>query len=439
MKRILHAIDRLFFTPISTHGFGLMRIGWALTVLIFMSFRFRHTTFLYSNNGLLPFELGEEIVFRSLHRYTLLEFITEPGAVFFLYLTLLLTSLCMLLGIWSRLSTIASVLLVFSFHERNLLPLGGGDTVLRHIGFLLMIAPNIAAYSLDRAELQWHSWRASRTLLPTETMAVWPTHLVFWQLMCIYVTSGWDKLLGSMWWDGTSPAAALHHTHFARWPLWLMDILSIGSPLVCLYTLVWEFSWLLLLIPTFILKRVSLGYLTRHRLKRIILIGGILFHGSIFILMEVGSFSIAMMTFYMGLLVQEDFDAIRKFLNRKWKQKIHILYDDNCKLCRRTAFVLLLTDHLKRLDLVNFHEEEKRKEVDDKLHFDDLDKAMHIKLPDGTVQKGYEAVRTLTAHIPAFWLLYPLLHLPGISHLGHKVYAYIAHNRRKCNDEYCEL
>ena len=62
----------------------------------------------------------------------------------------------------------------------------GGDTMLRTIGFLLMIAPEVRAFSLSRLREQWHHWKrkGSEGMLQSPlTMSIWPYRLLLWQLI----------------------------------------------------------------------------------------------------------------------------------------------------------------------------------------------------------------------------------------------------------------
>ena len=435
--KIIQDLHGFFFEEISATGFGMMRAAWAAVTVVFLVGSATDVVRYYSDMGILPNDMGH-LVFRNDYRFTLLSHIEDPTAVILLWCTLVLSLLCTMVGMWPRLMTIVSVLLLFSFHERNLQPLGGGDTMLRTIGFLLMLSPELRAFSLDRALDQWKHWQKKRKLLPTLTMPIWPYRLMLWQFIIIYLTSGWDKLQGTMWLEGTTVAAVFHHTHFFRFPE-IADYAVILSPLICGTFLSWEFLWMLLLLPRG-LWWVMPAYAQRYSLKRWLLLFGVLFHGGIFLTMEVGSFSFAMMAGYLGLLLDRDFDATRKTFNRSFAQKrgkIIILYDGICHLCIRSMFVFRLIDHLHRIEGVDFRDTKKRQKIVPKITEKELDRAMHIKLPDGSTYKGFDAFRVLSAHVPLTQLLTPLLYLPGVDIIGRAVYARVAANRNKCANGVC--
>lgn len=414
-----------------------MRIAWAATVLAFVLGGAPDVIRYYSEVGILPADLGH-LVFRSEYRFTLLAYVTTPGAVVTLWSIFVVSLFCMMLGIWPRFMTITSVVLLFSFHERNLQPLGGGDTVLRVVGFLLMIAPEISAFSIKRLEEQWAAWQKTGKLLAPLRTHIWPYRLLLWQLMIIYLTSAWDKTQGTMWGDGTVIGVVFHHTHFARWPKAFMDSMIWISPFGCVFTTVWESAWALLLIPKAAWNWRP-QWMHRFSLKRWILCGGLLFHWGIFFFMDVGSFPFAMTVCYIGLLLDDDFAMFSRALNKHWKGKISVLYDGRCHLCQRSIFAVQLLDHLHRIRIVNFRDDTQKKKYAKDLSEENLDKAMHIILPNGQTYKGFDAFRKLTWHVPALRIFTPLLWIPGVAPVGRLIYAWIAENREKCSEGSCAL
>lgn len=437
--RFIRAIDGFFFRKISAQGFGLMRILWGGMIFWFLLLQWPDVTQLYSNEGFLTHEAFRHLVGDTSY-WNVLDYVHSPLGVRLVYTALLISSFCTMVGISCRLSTIVTFVLYASITERGWLILLGGHAITKSAGLVLMIAPNLQAFSVDRAVRQWRMWKETRKLMAHPSMSIWIWRLHLLQIICIYVAAFWEKTLGLTWMNGSAAAIAMHNTIYSRWPEWLLNIITPYTPLLTGYTMIFEGAWMLLLIPSSWLKKISKGMLDWGIILRALVLSGFVFHLGIELSMDIGHFSITMLTSLAGLLLLRDFDAFRATFNRKWgEKKIHILYDDKCKLCRRTTFMLMMMDFLHRFDMVDFHHVGKRKKVDPHLKLEDLDKAMHIKMPDGKVHKGFKAMRVLTAHIPPLWPLYPLLHLPGISHAGHKTYEIVAHNRRRCTDEYCEI
>jgi predicted DCC family thiol-disulfide oxidoreductase YuxK len=434
MTRYLDAIDGFFFARRSAWPFGLMRAAWAGVALFFLARQWVDVTAYYSDAGFLPRDLVY-LVTREDWIFSVLSYNGEAWYAWTWYLLTLLAFACSALGIAPRTSTILSYLLLTSFHERNAMTLGGGDTVLRNVGFILAISPGIHAFSFHRLRLQYAEWRKHRKFLPKATMPAWPYRLLLWQLMVIYITSLWWKLLGDMWVDGTAVGASLHHLVFIRWPYEAINYLMPFAAYTDHATLAWEASWLLLLVPAFLWRRIpGIGQLP---IKRLVMAGGVAFHGSIAILMDVGCFPFAVGAAYLGLLDETDRAWLKHILDRRQVHPIAVLYDGSCRLCRRSAFALGMMDAFHHLKLVDFRDAEAKKKTAPHLHESQLDLAMHVLLPDQSVRTGFDAFRFMAWHLPTLWLAAPFLYVPGISHLGRRIYAWVAKNREKCTHDRC--
>ncbi len=448
MNAFFAAIDRFFFARISATGFGLMRISWALWTFLYFLAQAPDLLRFYSDAGVLPRDLLFNIT-RDFSRFSVLEWNGSPLFVELTYGILMLSLFATILGIAPRFSMLLSALLAFSFHERMPLILGGGDTVLRHVGYILALAPGIHAVSVPRLLRQWRSWKATGATLPPVTMPIWPYRMLLWQMIIIYTASLWYKSLGTMWWNGTAVAAVLHHPVFSRLPKWAADAMSPFGTSADIATLFFHVLWTLLLVPRSVAALLP-RWVPRIPLKRAAILSGVLFHGQILLFMDAGSFSLMMITGYLGLLLDEDFDALRAMLNgrllRRWKRvsadpdpKIAILYDGRCGLCRRSVFALRTIDNLHRLRPLDFRDSAVHKAVAPDISEAALDRALHIRFPDGRTLTGFDAFRALTWHLPVLWLPAPLFYLPGMAPVGRRVYARIAERRKRCSHEGCAL
>lgn len=456
---LLTAIDGFFFRRVSARGFSLMRVAWAFFAGAYLLMQWNDVVYYYANAGILPDDLAW-IVARDSWRFTLLEWVELPAGVFSLYLILLICLFCMMIGLWPRLMTIASVLLLFSFHERNPMILGGGDTLLRNIGFILMIAPGIGGFSVTRMQKQWRHWKNTRALLPFPTMPVWPWRMLLWQLIVLYGTSLWYKLLGTMWLNGTAVEATFHHPVFARWPAGVMNVLMPAAGVGDYLALFWQAAWLLLLIPrrvTDLLPR----RIPRIPLKRLLIAGGVLFHGGILLLMDAGVFSFVLFTAYLGLLLDEDFAWMKRVVRHEWRvrsdadtrhskletsRSIAVLYDGRCGLCLRSVFILQLLDWLSCLRYADFRDADTRATEAPGLTLATLDAALHIRLDQPSAETGkpvyltgFDAFRHMARALPALWPVLPFLWLPGAAPLGRRIYAHIADRRKRCDHKECAV
>jgi hypothetical protein len=301
---LIRSLQAFFFARQRANGFGLMRIAWSSVALLFYLYQWKDVTFFYGTEGFMNPSIAHMLM-RTDYHFTLLAWVTTSQEAFGLYVFFVLMLASTVVGIFPRFTTIVCALLMFSFHEGDTMVLGGGDTVLRIVGFLLMISPGIEAFSLQRLLAQRDAFRSTKTFLPPVTMSAWPYRLLLWQMIVIYGTSFWYKLLGSSWANGTAVETALHHPVFSRWPVGVVNALMPAAPAIDWLSLGWEGFWVLLLVPKWFTDLLP-AQLPRIPLKRVLIVGGIVFHGSIFILMDAGSFSLAMFTAYFGLLRDDD-------------------------------------------------------------------------------------------------------------------------------------
>lgn len=311
------SVEAFFFRRISGRGFGLMRVVWAFVVGAFFLMQWKDVAYYYSDAGIIT-ERTSALMMRGPYRFTMLEWAATPAAVFVLYLSMLAALVLVIVGLWPRLATAVSVLLLFSFHERNQMVLTGGDTLLRNIGFLLVLAPGIDDPSLASA---WRRRGKPGAVLPEATMPSWPWRLLLWQMIVLYGTSLWYKLLGTMWLNGTAVEATFHHPVIARWPIWFMNTLMPVAGVADYLALLWQAAWVLLLVPRAFADRVLPERIPRIPLRRLLIIGGVVFHGGILLLLDAGVFPFAIFTAYIGLLREDDFSWLRKLRGMPWRSR----------------------------------------------------------------------------------------------------------------------
>jgi predicted DCC family thiol-disulfide oxidoreductase YuxK len=120
--------------------------------------------------------------------------------------------------------------------------------------------------------------------------------------------------------------------------------------------------------------------------------------------------------------------------------KARVLYDGDCPLCRKSVRILRRLDWLGRLDYVNAREI--TADSDARLTDAPLLDEMHVLTPAGALHRGFDAFRWLAWRLPVCWSIAPLLYLPGVPWLGHRLYLWVARNRFHlvpCQGGVCEI
>lgn len=128
-------------------------------------------------------------------------------------------------------------------------------------------------------------------------------------------------------------------------------------------------------------------------------------------------------------------------------QKIAVLYDGQCVLCRNSVRAIRMLDWLKRFEPIELQQaihEPRFNQFD----YQDLMGAIHVIPDDQHVYTGYFGVRYQVRHLPLLWPILPLLYLPGMNWLGPKLYGWVARRRYAinklvgnpiCEDGYCKI
>lgn len=421
-------IHCFWFRPVSAAGFGMMRVAWGGTLLFSFLSQASNVDRYYGPGGILPHDLISAVL-RHQWRFSLLDY-ADVQMVHTLYYLLIVSLVFVTLGIGGRILLALSLALLYSFHEYATFTLDGGDTLLRLIGFLLLLAPCYRTFSVStlRKRLQLIAATGNDQSPSSRTMPIWPYRLLLWQMIVLYVSSAILKLHGDTWLSGSAVAIALHHAHFARLSVQAVDRLSVLSPAIGAFTIISQLGWiLLLLLPA--LAWIGVRVPWTASLKRALLLCGILVHGGILLTMDVGVFSYAVFTAYLGLLIDDDFRAIRATWNRKPKQPIIVLFDGRCGFCRKTIFLLSVADWLHHLKFMNYHDAHVHQTYAPRVTLAALNEEMHAVLRDGRIVKGFFAFRAVSWHIPVLWPIAPLLSLPGIPRIGMWVYRRIASHR----------
>ncbi len=422
-------INAFWFRPVSAAGLGMMRVAFGCIALVTMLLEMPNVQRFYGPYGILPHEMTNDVM-RDSWRFSLLDHATVT-TVWFFYALLLASLACVILGIGRKWILAAAIILLYSFHEYGTITLDGGDTLMRLIGFILLLSPCYRTWTIPNLQRRLQISRDTGQDQPASerTMPIWPYRLLLWQMILIYVSSAIGKWHGSMWRDGSAVAATLHLTDFTRLSPELADTLSILSPVISYFTVFSQMAWGLLLVLGFF---ACLGIVTSasvNTLKRALLLCGMLLHVSIFIVMDVGTFSFTVLAAYLGLLLDDDYRAIRSVLNRRISARTVVLFDGRCGLCTKSILLLSMFDWLHRLHFANYHDPQNRKDFASDLSLDTLQKEMHVRLRDGSYRKGFFAFRAMTWHLPALWLLAPFLYVPGVAAIGSAVYSWVARHR----------
>lgn len=290
----MNTLRRFFFEPQSASTLALFRIGFGGVVLV-------------STLGKIPirhlFYGGEALVTER----TMDRFFPEPGWLYFrwmpegdpalllFFVGLSLASLMLILGVWSRVSSVLVFLGLMVISNRNFLVENSGDDLMRINAFFLMFAPSGAAWSWDA--YRRGNW-GKRVLVEP-----WVLRMIQLQLSYLYLNTAWLKLPGFAWRDGTALYYALEYIELRRFDFsWLFRNLWVI-----------QLSTYLVMVAEF--AAGSLIWMKRFRYP--VLLTAMALHAGINLALQFPVFQYVMMASLLAFIVPEDLDRFIETRIRK--------------------------------------------------------------------------------------------------------------------------
>jgi len=112
------------------------------------------------------------------------------------------------------------------------------------------------------------------------------------------------------------------------------------------------------------------------------------------------------------------------------RARLNVIYDGDCGICRATMASLKSFDWSRRIDLLDLRQWESVTTIYPELDAGVCARDLHAVTAARRVLVGYDAYRAIVARLPLFCCLAPIMALPGISHVGRRIYRHVADNRR---------
>jgi len=266
---------------------ALFRICFGAVMLIFYFTRALDLEFFYGENGILPLEHLRSMEFLQ-YRPTIFRLISNISALHAFHAFFLLCLFSLTLGFFTRSSAVLVYLLHLMFLNRNPSILFGVDTIGTFFFLYLCFADSGARLSIDEKlgrSLERHS----------------PTSHIAWRLMqlqvcVIYSYSGFEKLKGYRWWDGSALWDVLSIGNMQRWDLSFVAHFPILLSGAVYLLLLWEIYF------------AALVWVPRLRLP--MLAFGVFLHVGIFLFMNLPSFGFMMIAMYVLFLKGEEIEKV---------------------------------------------------------------------------------------------------------------------------------
>lgn len=296
IRGLTNAWQRFFWEPIDPRPCAWIRIGFAVLVLINLAVWYPDLTQWFGARGVLPLQDAEYL--RPETRWTLFTWLPQTDVMLYtVFWIFVVQTLCVLVGFGSHFNLVCVLVWLCSFQHRNPVILDSEDTLVRLIGFYLLLMPMARVWSIDHWLGRRWGWTSSELAPPLGL------RLLQIQMCVIFVTAAIHKIPGEAWQSGTTLYyVARLDDYFGRFPtpsfLW-------ESPWI-VRPLTWSVIVVELLAPVFIWFKQS---------RRATLVLLLLFHLGNEYTMNLFLFHWAMLLGWSAFLLPED----GEWLN--WKAK----------------------------------------------------------------------------------------------------------------------
>lgn len=191
------AFDRFLFDGCDPRIIPVMRIGFAIIILIQSLVAWPDAERWFTDSGILSAETVKKI--SSPGSWSLLYLFPQNVLTVKICLGLLIGhALLMLLGIASRFQAAAIFVWLVSFQNRNPLITDGEDVVFRIMAFLFIWLPLDCGWSL------WKRKPTAKTLQTPGKADAWGLRLIQIEMTAIYASTALCKTQGASWWNGTA-------------------------------------------------------------------------------------------------------------------------------------------------------------------------------------------------------------------------------------------
>lgn len=331
---------------------------------------------------------------------------------------LVIVCLACIFGLFTRGAII--ICLALSLYVLGLPQIFGKINHYHHlIWFMAVLAasPCSDVLSLDAIRKSWK--RADRgDTAPPEASQGYALPLRFiWLLMgVIYFSAGFWKVwtAGVRWAWSDNPRNMMYNKwmELSGWlPIFRIDHYPVLYKLSAMATLVFELSFI------FLIFFASVRYLAP--------IQGLLFHNMTNLFMRISFWNLQ--ACYVAFV---DWARLFRFAGRRlFREEMYLLYDGNCKLCRRTIASMRVFDICERVTYVNALDVEALKQQ--RLAWLDSEALMrHMHVVVGAkVWTGFAAYRKWIQRLPLFWAALPFMFLPPVAWTGRRIYERVAASR----------
>lgn len=241
--------NRFFFTPADPATIGFIRCcAGAMMFYTHLVWTLRLNDFFGPHSWVSQESARDAIGLEHRLAWSVWWWIDSPAMMWAFHIVVLVVMAMYALGLFSRVTTILSVLAAISYVNRTPGALFGLDQLNIMLGLYICLAPSGDAYSLDR----WLATRRQgRTLPPAAPSAGanLATRLIQLHMCVIYFFAGLSKLQGSTWWSGEALWLGFANYEYQSLDMTWTAHYPLASAVLTTITVYWELMFCAIVWP----------------------------------------------------------------------------------------------------------------------------------------------------------------------------------------------
>lgn len=285
----MKTLDQFFFTARPTEGIALFRILFMALTFCYFLIDIGNLQDFYGPHAILSMDTVKE-QFPFIHLNLFKFFRPNYEVAMFIFILYGLAIFMAMIGLFTRASLITVLICMTSLHQRNIWLLCSSEILMRIMTIYLVFSPCGHSISVDSFLSRYlHQYR-----MPKD-WALWSMRLIQIQLSAVYVWTVSHKLKGEDWIDGSSVYYATRLESLKNF-----TIPFILDSILCLKLATWGTLLIEFALGTFIWI---------PRLRRPMIIIGLIFHLMIEITMSIPFFEMYMMIYLLSFLKPEEVRA----------------------------------------------------------------------------------------------------------------------------------
>ena len=415
-SRIRQRWSDYWFSETTPVGYGVFRIAFGLVLLLYHVPRLWYIPELYTRAGYvfpMPLFFVLHLPIPSFGFAALLNVILICAIIFFIF------------GYKTRISAIVIFALHTYFSLLERFSTKGYGSIMIIYALLLIFSPCGEFLSVDSMRKRSRSFMKNpRVIFTYSRVPITMQRIMLWQLAEIYFFNTLSKLSvgGWNWFNGKNVLNIYRDTEIFARPF-VLPLLEAFKPLPVI---------LGILIPG-TLFFIAFGLLRRNDRPYAIAFG-IFYHVFALVTTTVPYvFTFLMLSLYIIAIEPDVWERWwSRFIRHYEGKQAALFYDDTCALCRRSVALIHAADMLNRIRYVGISSVFSATAVlaGREVSRQELLREMHMVSADGSVSKGFFAFRAIARIVPLFWIIVPLLYVPGARWAGERIYSFIARRRK---------